>query len=180
MIAQARRRAATEGVADRCRFQVQDLSNLDVGETIRPGVGRHRAAAHSRSRSAARGARGDDCAPRAGRTDDSARGCTDRGRESLRLDGVQGAPSRRLSGHDPRLRSRAACADRRRSGAVQNAAVAVRAQIARGRLSLSPAWRSRPRCRCPSTRSSDAAPSSAPGMPCLSWKKDRGIMHHGH
>jgi 2-polyprenyl-3-methyl-5-hydroxy-6-metoxy-1,4-benzoquinol methylase len=32
MIAQARQRAAAEGVADRCRFQVQDLSNLDVGE----------------------------------------------------------------------------------------------------------------------------------------------------
>lgn len=32
MIAQANQRAATEGVADRCRFQVQDLSNLDVGE----------------------------------------------------------------------------------------------------------------------------------------------------
>ena len=31
MIAQARQRAAAEGVADRCRFQVQDLSNLDVG-----------------------------------------------------------------------------------------------------------------------------------------------------
>jgi len=32
MIAQARQRAAAEGIADRCRFQVQDLSNLDVGE----------------------------------------------------------------------------------------------------------------------------------------------------
>jgi len=32
MIAQAQQRAAAEGVADRCRFQVQDLSNLDVGE----------------------------------------------------------------------------------------------------------------------------------------------------
>jgi SAM-dependent methyltransferase len=32
MIAQARRRAAADGVAGRCRFQVQDLSNLDVGE----------------------------------------------------------------------------------------------------------------------------------------------------
>jgi hypothetical protein len=32
MIAQAQRRAAAEGVAERCRFQVQDLSNLDVGE----------------------------------------------------------------------------------------------------------------------------------------------------
>jgi SAM-dependent methyltransferase len=32
MIAQARRRAAAEGVAGRCRFQVQDLSSLDVGE----------------------------------------------------------------------------------------------------------------------------------------------------
>jgi SAM-dependent methyltransferase len=32
MIAQAQRRAAAEGVAGRCRFQVQDLSNLDVGE----------------------------------------------------------------------------------------------------------------------------------------------------
>src|ERR1700730_12028734 len=30
MIAQARQRAAAEGVADRCRFQVQNLSNLDV------------------------------------------------------------------------------------------------------------------------------------------------------
>jgi ubiquinone/menaquinone biosynthesis C-methylase UbiE len=32
MIAQAQHRAATEGVADRCRFQVQDLSHLNVGE----------------------------------------------------------------------------------------------------------------------------------------------------
>jgi SAM-dependent methyltransferase len=32
MIAQAQRRAAAEGVAGRCRFQVQDLSNLNVGE----------------------------------------------------------------------------------------------------------------------------------------------------
>src|ERR1700736_1148238 len=32
MIAQARRRAAADGVAGRCRFQVQDLSTLDVGE----------------------------------------------------------------------------------------------------------------------------------------------------
>jgi SAM-dependent methyltransferase len=32
MILQARQRAAAEGVADRCRFQVQDLSNLEVGE----------------------------------------------------------------------------------------------------------------------------------------------------
>src|SRR5450631_451170 len=32
MIAQAEHRAATEGVADRCRFQVQDLSHLNVGE----------------------------------------------------------------------------------------------------------------------------------------------------
>jgi SAM-dependent methyltransferase len=32
MVAQAQRRAASEGVAERCRFQVQDLSNLDVGE----------------------------------------------------------------------------------------------------------------------------------------------------
>jgi ubiquinone/menaquinone biosynthesis C-methylase UbiE len=32
MIAQARRRATREGVADRCRFQVQDVSSLDVGE----------------------------------------------------------------------------------------------------------------------------------------------------
>jgi SAM-dependent methyltransferase len=31
MIAQAQRRAAADGVADRCRFQVQDLSELDVG-----------------------------------------------------------------------------------------------------------------------------------------------------
>jgi len=31
MIAQAQRRAAADGVADRCRFQVQDLSHLDVG-----------------------------------------------------------------------------------------------------------------------------------------------------
>jgi SAM-dependent methyltransferase len=32
MIAEAQRRAAAEGVADRCRFRVQDLSKLDVGE----------------------------------------------------------------------------------------------------------------------------------------------------
>jgi SAM-dependent methyltransferase len=32
MIAQAQQRAAAEGVADRCRFQVQDLSDLNVGE----------------------------------------------------------------------------------------------------------------------------------------------------
>ena len=32
MIAQAQRRAAAEGVADRCEFRVQDLSKLDVGE----------------------------------------------------------------------------------------------------------------------------------------------------
>ena len=32
MIAQARRRAAAEGVAHRCRFGLQDVSNLDVGE----------------------------------------------------------------------------------------------------------------------------------------------------
>src|SRR5258706_131819 len=32
MIAQARRRAVAEGVGDRCRFRVQDVSNLDVGE----------------------------------------------------------------------------------------------------------------------------------------------------
>jgi SAM-dependent methyltransferase len=32
MIAEAERRAAADGVADRCRFQVQDLSNLNVGE----------------------------------------------------------------------------------------------------------------------------------------------------
>src|SRR3981081_267124 len=32
MIAQAQQRAAAEGVADRCRFRVQDVSNLDVGE----------------------------------------------------------------------------------------------------------------------------------------------------
>ncbi|MDP9007337.1 MAG: class I SAM-dependent methyltransferase [Pseudomonadota bacterium] len=32
MIEQAQQRAASEGVADRCRFQVQDLSNLSVGE----------------------------------------------------------------------------------------------------------------------------------------------------
>jgi SAM-dependent methyltransferase len=31
MIAQAQRRAAAEGVADRCHFRVQDLSRLDVG-----------------------------------------------------------------------------------------------------------------------------------------------------
>src|SRR5580692_8313144 len=31
MIAQAQRRAAAEGVAHRCRFQVQDLSHLDAG-----------------------------------------------------------------------------------------------------------------------------------------------------
>jgi len=32
MIAQAQRRAAAEGVGERCRFRVQDLSKLDVGE----------------------------------------------------------------------------------------------------------------------------------------------------
>ena len=32
MIAQARQRAVAEGVADRCRFRVQDVSNLDVVE----------------------------------------------------------------------------------------------------------------------------------------------------
>ncbi len=32
MIAQAQRRAVAEGVADRCRFRVQDVSNLDLGE----------------------------------------------------------------------------------------------------------------------------------------------------
>lgn len=32
MIAEAQRRATAEGVADRCRFQVQDLSDLNVGE----------------------------------------------------------------------------------------------------------------------------------------------------
>jgi SAM-dependent methyltransferase len=32
MIAQARRRAAADGVAGRCRFQVRDVSHLDVGE----------------------------------------------------------------------------------------------------------------------------------------------------
>ena len=32
MILQAQRRAAAEGVADRCQFRVQDLSKLDVGE----------------------------------------------------------------------------------------------------------------------------------------------------
>ena len=32
MIAQAKLRAAEEGVADRCQFRVQDLSGLDVGE----------------------------------------------------------------------------------------------------------------------------------------------------
>jgi SAM-dependent methyltransferase len=31
MIAQAQRRAAAEGVADRCQFRVQDLARLDVG-----------------------------------------------------------------------------------------------------------------------------------------------------
>ena len=35
-----------EGVAERCRFEVGDLANLDVGGTIRPGSGRHRASAH--------------------------------------------------------------------------------------------------------------------------------------
>jgi SAM-dependent methyltransferase len=32
MVAQAQQRAQAEGVAGRCRFQVQDLANLDVGE----------------------------------------------------------------------------------------------------------------------------------------------------
>jgi SAM-dependent methyltransferase len=32
MIAQARHRAAAEGVADRCRFAVTDLAHLDLGE----------------------------------------------------------------------------------------------------------------------------------------------------
>jgi SAM-dependent methyltransferase len=32
MIAEAQRRAGADGVAERCRFQVQDLSTLDVGE----------------------------------------------------------------------------------------------------------------------------------------------------
>jgi ubiquinone/menaquinone biosynthesis C-methylase UbiE len=32
MIAQAQMRAIAAGIADRCRFQVQDLSNLEVGE----------------------------------------------------------------------------------------------------------------------------------------------------
>ncbi len=32
MIAEARRRAAADGIAERCRFRVADLSNLDVGE----------------------------------------------------------------------------------------------------------------------------------------------------
>jgi hypothetical protein len=32
MVAQARQRAAAEGVAERCRFQVQDLSSLNMGE----------------------------------------------------------------------------------------------------------------------------------------------------
>ena len=32
MIAQAQRRAAAAGVADRCQFHVQDLSNLEVGQ----------------------------------------------------------------------------------------------------------------------------------------------------
>ena len=32
MISQAQRRAVAEGVADRCRFRVQDLPNLDLGE----------------------------------------------------------------------------------------------------------------------------------------------------
>ncbi len=32
MIAQARHRAATEGVAGRCRFAVADLARLDLGE----------------------------------------------------------------------------------------------------------------------------------------------------
>ncbi|HET9388163.1 MAG TPA: class I SAM-dependent methyltransferase [Steroidobacteraceae bacterium] len=32
MIAQAERRAVADGVADRCRFRVQDLSSLDVGQ----------------------------------------------------------------------------------------------------------------------------------------------------
>jgi len=32
MIEQARQRAVSDGVADRCRFRVQDLSNLNVGE----------------------------------------------------------------------------------------------------------------------------------------------------
>jgi len=32
MIAQAQRRAAADGVAERCRFELQDLSRLDVGD----------------------------------------------------------------------------------------------------------------------------------------------------
>jgi ubiquinone/menaquinone biosynthesis C-methylase UbiE len=32
MVAEAKRRAAADGVAERCRFHVQDLSTLDVGE----------------------------------------------------------------------------------------------------------------------------------------------------
>jgi SAM-dependent methyltransferase len=32
MVEQARQRAVSDGVADRCRFRVQDLSNLNVGE----------------------------------------------------------------------------------------------------------------------------------------------------
>lgn len=34
MIAEARRRAAAEGLAQRCRFEAQDLSELDVGGTF--------------------------------------------------------------------------------------------------------------------------------------------------
>jgi 2-polyprenyl-3-methyl-5-hydroxy-6-metoxy-1,4-benzoquinol methylase len=34
MIAEARRRAAAEGLADQCRFEAQDLSDLDAGATF--------------------------------------------------------------------------------------------------------------------------------------------------
>ena len=104
MIAQARSRAVAEGVAERCRFQVQDLSNLAVGEKFDLVLGvtvLQHILDPGRLRS---GARSDDCAPRAGRTDDPARGCADRGGRPLRHDGVHGAPSRRLFVDDARLR----------------------------------------------------------------------------
>ena len=98
MIEQARCRAATEGVADRCRFEVQNVSNLDVGEQFDLVLG-VTVLQHILDPGALRnGARGDGLASRAERSHDPARGRADCRGGSLRFDGVHGASPRCLSG----------------------------------------------------------------------------------
>ena len=134
MIGEARRRAAAAGLAERCRFEVQDSSSLDLGARFDLVLGvtmlQHildRDALRAAVQRIARHVTPD-------RPDRAARGCTGVVCRAVRFDRIQGPSARCVPRAVRRLRTATVRGERRRSGALQDfppAASAAAAAAAR-------------------------------------------------